>query len=210
MKVGPDISYVASLIGDPARANMLFALKLDGRISAGELSVVAGVAPSTASEHLAKLAEAGLAPWVAGAVITALAAGGLVGCLLTGILVRRAGHARVFTTLAATVILSTLLIAVGTEPELWVLSRAIYGFASAGLFIVTRAIRRGAVPPRRSCRSGQDGRQALPLLRDVTPWFRLQRAGLLCLSQGRYRGAANRAGAVSAGQTHLHGADPPG
>lgn len=54
------IAEVASLIGDPARTNMLFALKDEGVISAGELSAVAGVAPSTASEHLAKLAGAGL------------------------------------------------------------------------------------------------------------------------------------------------------
>ena len=31
-----------------------------------------------------KLADAGFAPWVAGAVITAMAAGGLGGCLMTG------------------------------------------------------------------------------------------------------------------------------
>lgn len=54
------IAQVASLIGDPARANMLFALKDDGQVSAGDLSAVAGVAPSTASEHLARLTQAGL------------------------------------------------------------------------------------------------------------------------------------------------------
>lgn len=54
------IAEVASLIGDPARANMLFALRDDERISAGDLSAIAGIAPSTASEHLAKLTEAGL------------------------------------------------------------------------------------------------------------------------------------------------------
>jgi DNA-binding transcriptional ArsR family regulator len=54
------IAGMASIIGDPARANMLFALKDDGCISAGDLSIIAGVAPSTASEHLAKMVEAGL------------------------------------------------------------------------------------------------------------------------------------------------------
>ncbi len=54
------IAEVAALIGDPARASMLFALKDDGWIAAGALSALAGVAPSTASEHLAKLSEAGL------------------------------------------------------------------------------------------------------------------------------------------------------
>ena len=54
------IAEVAHLIGDPARASMLFALKDDGCISAGDLSAVAGIAPSTTSEHLAKMTEAGL------------------------------------------------------------------------------------------------------------------------------------------------------
>lgn len=54
------IAEVAHLIGDPARASMLFALKDDGCMSAGDLSAVAGVAPSTTSEHLAKMTAAGL------------------------------------------------------------------------------------------------------------------------------------------------------
>ncbi len=54
------IAEVAALIGDPARANMLFALRDDGTMSAGDLSAVACVAPSTASGHLAKLIETGL------------------------------------------------------------------------------------------------------------------------------------------------------
>ena len=50
----------AALMGDPARANMLFAL-MDGRaLTAGELARFAGVTPQTASGHLARLAEAGL------------------------------------------------------------------------------------------------------------------------------------------------------
>jgi DNA-binding transcriptional ArsR family regulator len=46
---------VAALLGDPARAAMLDAL-MDGRARpAGELARRAGIAPSTASEHLARL-----------------------------------------------------------------------------------------------------------------------------------------------------------
>jgi DNA-binding transcriptional ArsR family regulator len=56
----PYIAEVASLIGIPARADMLLALKNDGVLSATELAHVAGVAPNTASEHLAKLAQARL------------------------------------------------------------------------------------------------------------------------------------------------------
>jgi DNA-binding transcriptional ArsR family regulator len=56
MTDGPYIAEAASLIGDPARANMLGAL-MDGRaLTAKELGFAAGVAPSTASEHLSKLA----------------------------------------------------------------------------------------------------------------------------------------------------------
>ena len=54
------IAEIAALIGDPARANILYALKSDEVISAGSLAEIAGVAHSTASEHLAKLAAAGL------------------------------------------------------------------------------------------------------------------------------------------------------
>ena len=55
MTDGPYIAEAASLIGDPARANMLGAL-MDGRaLTAKELGFAAGVAPSTASEHLSKL-----------------------------------------------------------------------------------------------------------------------------------------------------------
>ena len=86
-----------------------------------------------------KLAADGFPPWVAGAIITALAGGGLVGCLATGPMVQRVGHARAFATLAAMVILSVLVIAVGTEPLLWIGARALYGFSVSGLFIVSQS-----------------------------------------------------------------------
>jgi DNA-binding transcriptional ArsR family regulator len=60
MDCGPKIAQVAALVGDPARANMLSAL-MDGRtLTATELAYVSGVAPQTASGHLAKLSDAGL------------------------------------------------------------------------------------------------------------------------------------------------------
>src|ERR1043166_4895068 len=60
MDTGPKIAQVAALVGDPARANMLSAL-MDGRtLTASELAYVSGVAPQTASGHLAKLTDAGL------------------------------------------------------------------------------------------------------------------------------------------------------
>jgi DNA-binding transcriptional ArsR family regulator len=60
MKAGPDIAMVASLVGDPARANMLTAL-MDGRaLTASELAHQAGITPQTASSHLSKLEAGGL------------------------------------------------------------------------------------------------------------------------------------------------------
>src|SRR3954454_4288264 len=60
MQGDADLATVGAAIGEPARALMLNAL-LGGRaLPASELAQVGGVAPSTASVHLAKLAEAGL------------------------------------------------------------------------------------------------------------------------------------------------------
>ncbi|MBC9247964.1 winged helix-turn-helix transcriptional regulator [Paracoccus sp. 11-3] len=60
MKYGPDISRIASLIGDPARANMLTALMSGKALTATELAAEAGVTPQTASSHLARLEQGGL------------------------------------------------------------------------------------------------------------------------------------------------------
>ena len=51
------MSAVAVLLGEPTRAAMLDALMDGGARPAGELARRAGVAPSTASEHLARLVE---------------------------------------------------------------------------------------------------------------------------------------------------------
>lgn len=55
MKLGPDISSIAALIGDPARANILTALISGCALTATELTVEAGVTKQTTSSHLAKL-----------------------------------------------------------------------------------------------------------------------------------------------------------
>ena len=57
MREGPDISFIATLIGDPARANMLTALMAGKALTATELAAEAGVTLSTASIHLAKLCD---------------------------------------------------------------------------------------------------------------------------------------------------------
>ena len=51
---------VASLVGDPARANMLTALMTGRALTASELAHQAGITPQTASSHLSKLEAGGL------------------------------------------------------------------------------------------------------------------------------------------------------
>lgn len=60
MKEGPDIALLGSLIGDPARANILTALMSGKALTATELASEAGVTVQTASSHLKKLQDANL------------------------------------------------------------------------------------------------------------------------------------------------------
>jgi DNA-binding transcriptional ArsR family regulator len=60
MKEGPNISRIASLLGEPARADVLTALMADRALTATELSGIAGVTKQTMSAHLAKLLDAKL------------------------------------------------------------------------------------------------------------------------------------------------------
>jgi DNA-binding transcriptional ArsR family regulator len=55
-----EVSGVARLIGEPARAAMLDALLSGQALAAGELARAAGVSPATASEHLTRLRGGGL------------------------------------------------------------------------------------------------------------------------------------------------------
>ncbi len=60
MLADADIAPIASLLADPARVAIVMALS-DGReVAASDLALAAGVTASTASVHLAKLADAGL------------------------------------------------------------------------------------------------------------------------------------------------------
>lgn len=60
MKEGPDIALLGSLIGDPARANMLVALISGKALTASELAAEAGITLQTTSAHLGKLESASL------------------------------------------------------------------------------------------------------------------------------------------------------
>ena len=60
MKDGPNITTIASLIGDPARSNMLLSL-MDGRaLTASELAAASNITKQTASSHLSQMLHGGL------------------------------------------------------------------------------------------------------------------------------------------------------
>ena len=86
-----------------------------------------------------RLGAEGFDPTWAGLIITGLSAGGLAGCILTGPLVRRVGHARAFMVLSALIALANAAVGAGPYPLLWIAARALYGFAICGLFIVAQS-----------------------------------------------------------------------
>jgi DNA-binding transcriptional ArsR family regulator len=54
-----DVAAAAALIAEPARASLLLAVIEEGTLAASELAARARIAPSTASEHLARLLDGG-------------------------------------------------------------------------------------------------------------------------------------------------------
>lgn len=60
MEYAPCISGIATLLADPKRSAMLWALIDGGTRGAEELASLVGVTPSSASAHLARLSSAGL------------------------------------------------------------------------------------------------------------------------------------------------------
>ncbi|SIQ61501.1 Predicted arabinose efflux permease, MFS family [Rhizobium sp. RU20A] len=85
------------------------------------------------------LAQTGAQSWAAGAAITAVAFGGLVGCLLAGPIIRRVGHARAFSCSMAIVIIAAVLVAAGVHPILWIIARGLYGAAGNMNFVITQS-----------------------------------------------------------------------
>lgn len=77
--------------------------------------------------------------WIPGAAVTAIAFGGLIGCVLAGPLIRRVGHARAFSCSMALVILAAVLISLGVHPILWIFARALYGAAANTNFIISQS-----------------------------------------------------------------------
>lgn len=77
--------------------------------------------------------------WISGAAVTAVALGGLIGCVIAGPLIRRVGHARLFACSMALVILSAVIIAFGVHPLAWVFARGLYGCAGNTNFIISQS-----------------------------------------------------------------------
>jgi DNA-binding transcriptional ArsR family regulator len=59
MRGDADVAAAAALLAEPARAALVLAVIEDGPLPASELAARAGIAPSTASEHLARLVAGG-------------------------------------------------------------------------------------------------------------------------------------------------------
>ncbi len=60
MTAAIDIANIAGLLAEPSRSTMLQALMDQRARTTGELASLAGIAPSTASEHISRLADARL------------------------------------------------------------------------------------------------------------------------------------------------------
>lgn len=86
-----------------------------------------------------RLGAEGFAPTWAGGILTGMSAGGIAGCLLTGTIVRRIGHARAYMVLSALIVLSNAGIAAKADPVVWIAARALYGFTMCALFIVSQS-----------------------------------------------------------------------
>jgi DNA-binding transcriptional ArsR family regulator len=57
---GPDVAAAAALLAEPTRVAVVLAVMDDGALPATELAARAGIARSTASEHLGRLVDGGL------------------------------------------------------------------------------------------------------------------------------------------------------
>ncbi len=85
------------------------------------------------------LTLSGAPAWSSGAAVTAMAFGGLIGCIVAGPVIRRVGHARAFSCVMALVIIAAVLVALGFYPLIWILARGLYGAASTADFIVAQS-----------------------------------------------------------------------
>ncbi|ATW04731.1 MFS transporter [Sphingorhabdus sp. YGSMI21] len=83
--------------------------------------------------------EEGFSAFSLGLLGTGWAAGYVLGCLYTPLLVSRVGHIRVFGTLAATAAIAILLSAMFPSPWSWIPLRAVSGFCFAGAAMIVES-----------------------------------------------------------------------
>ena len=81
----------------------------------------------------------GFSSTVTGLVMSGYFAGFLGGAALTPIIIRRAGHVRVFAAMASLASVAILVHAMVVTPPVWGAMRIVTGFAYCGLFIVTES-----------------------------------------------------------------------
>lgn len=93
-----------------------------------------------------KLGALGYAPSMPGWILTSMALGGFIGCIGTGGVVKRVGHARAYMTMASLLILSHLTLAVSNDPYVWMAARVGYGIGASGLFIISQSWLNDACP----------------------------------------------------------------
>ena len=92
-----------------------------------------------------RLAALGFEPFVAGALIVVLAAGGFIGCFVAGPMMKRFGMARAYIMALAMLLVAHALLASTAHPLPWSVSRLIYGVAVSILFVVSYSWINGAV-----------------------------------------------------------------
>jgi len=83
--------------------------------------------------------DEGFSAFSLGLLGTGWAAGYVLGCLYTPLLVSRVGHIRVFGTLAATAAIAILLSAMVPSPWTWIPLRAVSGFCFAGAAMIVES-----------------------------------------------------------------------
>ena len=83
-----------------------------------------------------RLSALGYDPSVAGMLISVTAVGGVLGCFITGALVRRLGQARTWLLALGMLLISYATLAFTEQPLFWGLGRLAYGVAMTQLFVV--------------------------------------------------------------------------
>lgn len=78
----------------------------------------------------------GFSTFTVGVIGSAYYIGFVVGCFMVPRLLARVGHVRSFSVGAGAVAALALLQSIWVSPFVWILTRAVYGFAVAGLFMV--------------------------------------------------------------------------